>query len=101
MDHQELLKRLISIAEDLYRQSEGFAERPEDSQLWYNHGYADGMVQAMAALGHSEQLSDLLRCMDKTKAAAKRQAMLPWGKAYRHGSEVGYKETQRAFQSAS
>ena len=95
-----MLDRLIGIAEDLYRQCEGFADRPEDSQLWYNRGYADGMVKALTALGHSEQIADLRRRMGAAKADVQRQKMLPWGKAYRHGSEMGYKETQQAFQSA-
>lgn len=98
MDDQELLNRLIGIVEDLYCQCEGFTDHPEDSQRWYNRGYADGMIKALVALGHGARIIDLRRRMDAAAATVQHQELLPWGQAYRHGEELGYKETQQTLQ---
>jgi hypothetical protein len=86
-----VLSRLLSLICDLYEDTEGFLERSDDAQLWYNRGYANGMVEALRALGHGAQLESLIE-PDATDAVAD-QALLPWGKAYAHGYDMGRRET--------
>ena len=101
INNHELLNRLIAVIEDLYKQSEGFTDCPENSQLWYNHGYADGMVKALLALGYRDRIAELRRHTKKVAVSARCQAGLPWGKAYGHGLDSGYKETREVLRSAS
>ena len=101
MDNDKLLNRLIGIVEDLYEQSEGFTDCPENSQLWYNHGYADGMVKALLASGYQERIAELRQRMDNAAVSIQCQTGLPWGKAYQHGAQLGYKETKEILQSSA
>ena len=99
MDNHELLNRLIAIIEDLHKQSEGFIHCPENSQLWYNHGYADGMVKALLALGYQDRIASLSCHTKKAAVSARCQAGLPWGKACSRGVDSGHKETKEALRS--
>ena len=100
MNNEDLPDRLIAVAGKLYRESEGFAECPEDSQQWYNRGYADGMVKALVELGYGRRIVDLHQRMNKTAAVMQAQEKLPWGKACRHGEDKGYRETREVFSAA-
>ena len=86
-----LITRLLELARELTEESEGYLDRQDDAQLWYNRGYANGMLGALQALGYGAEANAVIEsdCYD----AARDQAHLPWGKAYEHGREMGVRET--------
>ena len=51
-----LLSRLLDLIDRLRRETEGFLGAPGDQQLWYNRGYANGMVLALLRLGQALSL---------------------------------------------
>jgi hypothetical protein len=87
---EELLTQLIDLVDRLRDETEGFLEDPGDQQLWYNRGYANGMILALQRMGQTAHLGD--RRPDDPRALGGQLAMA-WGKAYQHGEEVGSKET--------
>lgn len=91
MSDDPLIARLLELIQELAADSDGYLERQDDSQLWYNRGYANGMAAALRQLGHAEPLDAAVAPDDYD--ATREQAHLPWGKAYEHGREMGVKET--------
>ncbi|MBT3033303.1 MAG: hypothetical protein AB2653_15695, partial [Candidatus Thiodiazotropha endolucinida] len=88
---EEILQRLLQVVQDLYAETASLTENDSELQLWYNRGYADGMVEAMQKLGYSAPLETAGVVVDRSLIAG--HELLPWGKAYRHGFEMGEKET--------
>jgi len=43
--------RLQQLIHRLYAETEGFLEDAADQQLWYERGYAKGMLKALRELG--------------------------------------------------
>ena len=78
------------VIERLYQETDGYADNPADAQLWYNRGYANGMVAYFRAQGHEAQLPAL--AFDAPDVYAQERVM-EWHKAYHHGFEMGQKET--------
>ncbi len=76
---------------ELFEESEGYLDRQDDPQLWYNRGYANGMVSALCELGYDGRVKALV-APDPYDAAGD-QEHLPWGRAYAHGREMGRGET--------
>lgn len=97
-----VLTQLTRLLRELYGQTEGFLNRQEDAQLWYNRGYANGMVLAMRELGHGDALpSDLILDPDgPVWDQIAGQALMPWGRAHAHGLEMGRKETFEVLEAA-
>ena len=94
--HREaLLQRLLPVVRRLYAETENLSPGDGDLQLWYNRGYANGMIQTFCELGYADRLRSVTR--QDPPGLTDGQAFLPWGKAYRHGLEVGAKETQEAM----
>jgi hypothetical protein len=91
MSDEPLIERLIELMKELSDGSEGYLERQDDPQLWYNRGYANGMADALRKLGHGQRIDSQLE--PDVYDAARDQSHLPWGKAYEHGREMGAKET--------
>ncbi|MEJ2620452.1 MAG: hypothetical protein P8163_09365 [Candidatus Thiodiazotropha sp.] len=91
LTNNELLERLLQLAQDLYAESAELSETESELQLWYNRGYADGMVRRIKDLGYRQAVSEALGPV--TETLSDEQRFLPWGKAYRHGFEVGEQET--------
>jgi hypothetical protein len=87
----EIVKRLIQLVGELYAETEGFLDQTSDAQLWYNRGYANGVAAALRELGHGPALAEAYE-LDPPDVAAV-HALLPWGKAYTHGFEMGRRET--------
>jgi hypothetical protein len=56
-----LLERLLLILARLHTESEGYFDHPEQEQLWYNRGYADGMLQALRDLGYAAAIQGRIR----------------------------------------
>jgi hypothetical protein len=88
---EQVLPRLLELICDLYDGSQGFLERTDDAQLWYNRGYANGVIQALDSLGYARHVAGALDTDAGDVIAG--QEILPWGKAYRHGWDMGRKET--------
>lgn len=88
---EAVLQRLLQVVNDLYGETAGLSAEGADLQLWYNRGYADGMVDAMRSLGYAQSLSGVTQGEHALSNDA--DAFLPWGKAYRHGFETGGRET--------
>jgi hypothetical protein len=86
----ELLERLLQLAQDLYTESAELSETESELQLWYNRGYADGMVRRINDLGYRQEVSSVLGPL--AEKLSDEQRFLPWGKAYQHGFEVGERE---------
>lgn len=86
----ELLTQLLDLVDRLRDDSADFLDAPGDQQLWYNRGYANGMVLALQRLGQGARLAGR-RPDDAAQLAA--HLALPWGRAYRHGETRGSDET--------
>jgi hypothetical protein len=87
----QIVQRLRRVLEDLYAETASLSVEDSDLQLWYNRGYADGMLKAMMALGYARQLAGVQGSGETPPGET--DSFLPWGKAYHHGSEVGERET--------
>lgn len=91
----QLVERLLQVADNLYAETAELSEEDTDLQLWYNRGYADGMIKAMTALGYVGELASLKAAGGPSPSGA--ESFLPWGKAYRHGKEIGERETHEVL----
>lgn len=87
----DILRQLVALLARLYDETDGFAENPGDAQLWYNRGYANGMVRALTELGQAEAVASRISVDPEDVIAG--HALMAWGKAYLHGAETGYRET--------
>jgi hypothetical protein len=86
----ELLRQLCDLVARLRAESADFVEHHEDGQRWYNRGYANGIVRGLRALtGESRPCGQEL----DDPALLQGHEVMAWGKAYRHGEQVGEKET--------
>jgi hypothetical protein len=96
-----ILIQLLQLLRDLYGETRGFLDRPDDAQLWYNRGYADGMIQAMRDLGYGSELPPelLLEIDGETGGLVAQQALTPWGRAHAHGLEIGRRETFEVLEA--
>jgi hypothetical protein len=94
-DKQAVLQRLLQLVQQLYAETEGLVESESDLQLWYNRGYANGMVRVLRDRHQLERLAGLVELDPDDWLAG--QEFLPWGKAYRHGFEMGEKETREVL----
>ncbi len=86
----ELIEQLLALIDSLHAETRGFLDDPGDQQVWYNRGYANGMLSALKRLGLGDRLGG--RLVDADDALAAHLAM-PWGRAYRHGEAMGRRET--------
>lgn len=96
-----LLGQLIQLLRSLYGETQGFLDRVEEAQLWYNRGYANGMVLALRELGQADALP-LDLSLDPDGEAWGRiaeQALTPWGRAHAHGLEMGRNETYEVLEA--
>lgn len=94
---ESLIARLRDLITELATESAGFLDRQDDPQLWYNRGYLVGMCQVLQASTVAARFADLTTtplAPDPPPAA-----VLPWGKAYHHGLEMGQREAGELFTS--
>ena len=87
---EAIFQRLLQVVQDLHAETASLAENDSELQLWYNRGYADGMIEAMRLSGFTPHLDAAGVAVDESLIRG--QEFLPWGKAYRHGFEMGEKE---------
>ncbi|MGV6825970.1 MAG: hypothetical protein ACWA5Q_03240 [bacterium] len=87
--------QLFKLLLELQAESSQFANSPEDQQMWYNRGYANGMIKALDELGYQGQMPpDIVR---DQLGSGERVSL--WGKAYVHGEETGYREVFEISQT--
>ena len=96
MSATNVLPQLLELICDLYDDSGGFLEHRDEAQLWYNRGYANGVIHALGELGYSGQIAASLD--PDAEDLISGQEILPWGKAYSHGWEKGRKETYEVME---
>ena len=97
-----VLPHLIRLLRGLYSETGGFLDRQDESQIWYNRGYANGRVAAIRELGYGESLPGGLD-FDLDPAAPDliaQQSLNPWGRAYAHGAGKGHDETYQVLEAA-
>lgn len=87
---EELLVQLLELIDSLRAESAAYLDEPGDQQLWYNRGYANGMVLALLRLGLADRLGPR---MPDDLDALQAHLTMAWGKAYRHGERLGSDET--------
>ncbi|HED34408.1 MAG TPA: hypothetical protein ENJ08_09370 [Gammaproteobacteria bacterium] len=86
--------QLVALVERLYSETEGYEDNPADAQLWYNRGYANGIVAFLIARGLAENLAHLsLDAADIYQNAG----VMEWFKAYHHGFEMGERESSEVY----
>lgn len=90
-----VIDKLAGLVERLYNETADYSENPSDAQLWYNRGYANGVVAYFIKNGFSEKLSNLT--LDATDIYQGEQVM-EWHKAYHHGFEMGERESGEVHQ---
>jgi len=92
---RSVLEQLINVVTELHNESSDFLNQADDQQQWYNRGYANGVVHALDELGYAEYLDEKLN-RDPADILQGHELM-PWGKAYQHGFEMGDKETREVI----
>ena len=95
MSDYELVQQLIDLVSRLYDETSGFLNTPEDQQLWYNRGYANGIVKVLDESGYDCRLRE--RVDPDPEEIIDDQRMMPWGKAYVHGLEMGERECRESL----
>ncbi len=86
---------LSDLIERLYLETEDYKENPSDAQLWYNRGYANGVVAFFRANGFDDKLPGIE--LDPADIHAK-ETVMEWQKAYHHGFEMGERESGEVYQ---
>ena len=84
-----VIDQLVSLVERLYQETEGYEDSPSDAQLWYNRGYANGLVAFLLAHDHADQINHI---NPDAADLYKGESIMEWHKAYHHGFEVGERE---------
>jgi len=85
-----VIDKLVALVEKLYVESENYSDNPSDVQLWYNRGYANGIVSFLNARGYTDKINHLT--LDAEDLYHGEQVM-EWHKAYHHGFEMGLRES--------
>ena len=89
-----VIDKLAALVEQLYVESETYSENPSDVQLWYNRGYANGIVSFLNARGHTDKINHLkLDAEDLYNGEQVRE----WHKAYNHGFKMGLRESSEVM----
>lgn len=89
-----VIDTLVGLVERLYYETEGYADNPSDAQLWYNRGYANGVIAFLRARGDEGKLNGI---QPDAADLYKSDLIMAWHKAYHHGVEMGEKESGEVF----
>lgn len=93
-----VIDKLTGLIEKLYAETQGYEDNPSDAQLWYNRGYANGVVAYFRKNGFAEKLNHLTLDADDIY---KTDHVMEWFKAYHHGFEMGERESGEVHQPNS
>lgn len=91
----DTINTLTKIVLRLYSETDSYMNDQSDIQLWYNRGYANGVVSALrsksllAVAGLQIHLDD--------EALHQGQTFMEWEKAYHHGFEMGEREAREVL----
>ena len=85
-----VIDKLVGLVEQLYGETEGYIDDPADAQLWYNRGYANGVV---AYLRSRDALISFPGLSLDEAEIYKDDHVMEWFKAYHHGFEMGERES--------
>jgi len=85
-----VIDKLVALVEKLYVESENYSENISDGQLWYNRGYANGIVSFLKARGYTDEINHLKLDADNLYHG---EQVMEWHKAYHHGFEMGLRES--------
>jgi len=88
----KVINQLIELVGRLYSETAAYIEQQDDSQLWYNRGYANGVAKAVQDAGFDKMLQAHVTL--EINEMLEEQRFMPWGKAYFHGFEMGEKESK-------
>ena len=83
-----LVIRLADLANELMQSSDQFLDQPNDLQLWYNRGYANGILNALAQA--DIKIEGLEKPDPEHLWSAHR--FMAWGQAFIHGQTKGHSE---------
>lgn len=91
----EIVDKLFDIVVRLYTETEGYIGNPSEVQLWYNRGYANGVVSVL----RSKELLETLGSQLVLDADTRHQGenFMEWEKAYHHGFEMGEREAREVL----
>lgn len=95
MHDEDRVSQLIDLLQRLYAESVGFLDAPDDAQLWYNRGYANGMVRVLDEAGYRCRLREQVD--PDPEDIIDGQERMPWGRAYTHGLEMGERECREVL----
>ncbi|MCG6966177.1 MAG: hypothetical protein LJE59_06685 [Chromatiaceae bacterium] len=87
---EALLSQLPDLIDRLRGETAGYLDQPGEQQLWYNRGYANGIVLSLQQL---QQRGRLGTRVPDAAAVVTGHLGTPWGRAYRHGESMGSRET--------
>ena len=96
MSTTKVVPRILELICERYDGSEGFLERTDDAQLWYNRGYTNGVIHTPGDPGYGRQVAVSLD--PDAEDLISRQEGFPWGRAYGHGWEMGKKEAREVME---
>jgi len=92
-----VIDKLVGLVEHLYIESADYIDNPSDAQIWYNRGYANGVVAYLQAQGFAEKLANLT--LD-APGLHDNERVMEWQKAYHHGFEMGERESAEVNQTS-
>lgn len=85
-----VLERLAGLVERLYGETADYIDNPSDAQMWYNRGYANGVVAYYRQHDYMQYLNQLSVDAEDVHQS---ERIMEWQKAYHHGFEMGERET--------
>ena len=86
-----VIEKLVSLVEQLYQETENYADNPSDVQLWYNRGYANGITSFLITQGYTDKIKTIN--LD-AESLYKNEQVMEWHKAYHHGFDMGLRESE-------
>ncbi|MBD3609950.1 MAG: hypothetical protein HUJ30_05315 [Gammaproteobacteria bacterium] len=91
----DILSKLNELVVSLYSETAGYLDDQADAQLWYNRGYANGVVAVL----REQNLADELAARINLDEAGLHHDdhFMAWTKAYHHGFEMGDKEAREVL----
>lgn len=89
-----VIDQLTHLVERLYEESENYSQSPSDAQLWYNRGYANGIVTFLNTHNYADKINHLKLDAENLYKGEK---IMEWHKAYHHGFEMGLRESKEVM----
>lgn len=94
----DIEKKLAEIVTRLYQETDGYQQNPSEVQLWYNRGYANGVIAVLRAQTALQMLASTISLDDEDIHCDDR--LMEWEKAYHHGFEMGEREAREVMPAS-